>query len=178
MIKRIGIAAVVGTAGCSYLCPPEPVPPRVIDCSGDKLEFDDADTIYCDGEKIRILGMDAPEIEHREHGIFEDQPFGRQAAEYAEQIFEKAKRVTVLAGEKGKYGRTLGHVFIDGQLYAVRMIRDGWAYETISRYGDGGFPGLAQMILEVWEETWKDGERPPFENPRDWRKKHQVKISR
>ena len=145
---------------------------RIFDCSGDKLKLDDGDTIYCQEEAVRILGIDAPEIKHPEVGIFEDQPFGPEAAQYAQNTFEKAKIITVLSKNKDKYRRTLGHVLVDSELYASKIIKAGLAYETISVYGDDGFPGLAQIIREAWEETSK----PPFVNPHEWRKQHQIKT--
>lgn len=149
---------------------------RVVDCSGDKFKFDDVDSLFCGKEYIRILGIDGPETMHKEHGIFENQPYGIEAANYARDIFGKAHSITAVVTEKDKYGRSLGHVFVNGQLYGELAIRAGFAYETISKYGDNGFPGFALAIKTAWKETWKDGKLPLFENPSDWRKKHQKKV--
>lgn len=152
---------------------------RIIDCSGDKFKFDDVDTIFCDGEPIRILGIDGPEIKHPEHGIFEDQPYGLEAAEFAKGIYAQAKKILVVVSSdirfsKDKYDRPLGHVFVDCKLFAIAVIENGFAYETISFYGDNGFPGLAAMIVYTAQHSLN---KPLFENPHLWRKAHQKKTN-
>ena len=140
-----------------------------IDRSG--IRPDDGDTFFYKDLIIRILGIDAPEIIHREHGIFKDQPYGRKAAAMTADLLKKATVVEYLPFQNDKYGRLLAHVFVDEELLAVHLIRAGLAYETISYYGDNGFPELAERILKVAQES----PRPPFERPYRWRRKHQKK---
>jgi len=130
---------------------------------------DDGDTFFYKDLTIRILGIDAPEIIHEEHGIYEDQPYGRKAAQLTIQLLRKAKTVEYLPSQPDKYGRLLAHVFVDGELLSVHLIRGGLAYENVSFYGDNGFPDLAQRILKAAKES----PRPAFENPYIWRRKHQ-----
>ena len=66
------------------------------------------------------------------------------------------------------YGRLLAHVFVDRELLAEKLLRAGMAYETITRFGDNGFPDLAEYILEVAE----DSPDPQFEPPWKWRQEH------
>jgi len=40
------------------------------------------------------------------------------------------------------------------------LIKEGLAYETISYYGDNGFPDLAEMILKAA----RNSKQPKFEN--------------
>ena len=132
---------------------------------------DDGDTFFYKDLTIRILGIDAPEIIHKEHGIFKDQPYGRKAAEMTINILRKAKIIEYLPFQDDKYGRLLAHVFVDGKLLSVHLINAGLAYETISYYGDNGFPELAERILKAAHES----PRPPFEVPYSWRRRHQIK---
>lgn len=132
---------------------------------------DDGDTFFYKDLAIRILGIDAPEIIHREHGIYEDQPYGRQAAEMTINLLKKAKAAEYLPFQPDKYGRLLAHVFVDGELLSVHLIRAGLAYENVSYYGDNGFPDPAQRILQAAKES----PRPAFENPYIWRRKHQIR---
>jgi len=111
------------------------------------------------------------EIIHEEHGIYEDQPYGRQAAQLTIHLLRKAKAVEYLPFQSDKYGRLLAHVFVDGELLSVHLIRAGLAYENVSFYGDNGFPDLAQRILQAAKES----PRPRFENPYLWRRKHQIR---
>jgi len=132
---------------------------------------DDGDTFFYKRLPIRILGIDAPEIIHKEHGIFEDQPYGRKAAAMTMDIVRNAKVIEYLPFQNDKYGRLLAHVFVDGELLSVHLIRAGLAYENVSYYGDNGFPELAERILQAAQES----PRPPFEEPYRWRRRHQIR---
>ena len=132
---------------------------------------DDGDTFFYKDLTIRVLGIDAPEIIHTEHGIFEDQPYGREAATMTINILKNANIVEYVPFQKDKYGRLLAHVFVDGKLLAVHLITAGLAYETVSYYGDNGFPKIAERILKAAH----DSPRPPFERPYKWRRRHQKK---
>ncbi len=136
-----------------------------------RIVFDDGDTISHEGVTFRILGMDTPEIIHEKDGIFENQPYGPEAAALAEKLISEARAVEYLAGGKDRYGRTLAHVFIDGELLSVLLIKAGLAYEDVSKFGHSGFPGYARLILEAGRSM----PAPPFENPLYWRAKHQQK---
>ncbi len=105
--------------------------------------------------------MDGPEIIHLKDGIFENQPYGPEAAAYGNQVLKEAKRISVISVKKDKYKRDLGPVFVDGELYAAKVIKAGFAVETISYYGDGGFPGLAWQIMEAAAIA----PEPAFESP-------------
>ena len=130
---------------------------------------DDGDTFFYKDLTIRVLGIDAPEIIHKDHGIFEDQPYGRKAAAMTISILRKAKIVEYVPFQNDKYGRLLAHVFVDGRLLAVLLVRAGLAYETVSYYGNNGFPEIASEILKAAHES----PHPQFERPYKWRRRHQ-----
>ena len=68
--------------------------------------------------KIRVEGIDAPES---------TQDYGTKSRQaLADRIFQKTVRVEWR--EKDKYGRTLGHVFVDGQWVNKGLLSDGWAW--------------------------------------------------
>ncbi|MBN1283224.1 MAG: thermonuclease family protein [Proteobacteria bacterium] len=138
-------------------------------CPLKKIDFDDGDTFSCAGEDIRVLGIDAPEISHPRHGIQRDQEGGREAAAFTEDAIRRAKRVLIVRAGKDKYGRTLAHVLLDGELLGVMIVKRGLAHETVSHYGDNGMPGFALQILEAS----KVAPKPTFEEPYRWRKKNQ-----
>ena len=133
-----------------------------------KIRPDDGDSFSYGKIPIRVVGMDTPEITHEEHGFYEDQPFGREASRMTRDIMSSAERLEYIPCGEDQYGRTLAHVFVDGELLSVLLIRAGLAYETVSHYGDNGFPELAERILEAAGE----GRKPEFEPPWKWRKKH------
>jgi len=143
---------------------------RIIEMDKAKIVLDDGDSFTYDGTGIRVLAMDTPEIAHPEHGFLEDQEFGREAAAYTAKIFADAKVISYIPDQPDRYGRTLAHVFIDGDLLAIKLIKAGLAHETVSHYGDNGFPELARRILEAAKESKAKDFMPPFQ----WRREHRV----
>ena len=146
-------------------------PHRTIRIDKSAIRPDDGDTFFYRDLPIRVLGIDTPEIIHEEHGIFEDQPYGRRAAAFTARALKKGEIVEYLPFQPDKYGRLLAHVFVNHELLAVLLIRAGLAYETVSHYGDNGFPELAERILRAARQS----PRPSFEEPYRWRRKHQVR---
>jgi micrococcal nuclease len=90
----------------------------------------DGDTLLLvDRERVRLIGVDAPEIAHREHPL--DDPFGREAKEYIRGLAE-GRLVTLSFDEADgvldRYGRTLAYVTLpDGRLLNLEVIRAGFA---------------------------------------------------
>jgi endonuclease YncB( thermonuclease family) len=158
-------------AGCREDAPPGYRPThehaRYLDIR--RVQFDDGDTFYLDGEPVRILGVDAPETRSPGVGIMEDQPYGRAAAESTRALMTRATLLEWVPNGKDFYGRRLAHVLIDGELLSVRLIEMGLAYENVSYFGDNGFPDLADRILQASLSS----PRPPFQPPHEWRRKHQ-----
>jgi endonuclease YncB( thermonuclease family) len=142
--------------------------PNRIKMDKSKIRPDDGDSFHYDTLTIRILGIDAPEIIHREHGYYEDQPLGRDAAAMTNRLMRQAKQVSYVPYKRDMYGRMLAHVFVDRELLSEKLLRVGLAYETITRYGDNGFPDIAEYILEVSEAS----PQPQFEAPWKWRQEH------
>ena len=133
-----------------------------------QIEVDDGDTFSAGRLNVRILGIDTPEIAHPEHGFSRGQPHGREAAEYAVKLFDRAGVIEYVPFREDRYGRLLAHVFVDGELFGVKMIEAHLAYETVSFYGDNGFPDLAQLIQRSAQRAGK----PPFMEPHRWRQIH------
>lgn len=139
----------------------------------EKIEIDDGDTVDIqwtptDHEIVRILGIDTPEITHIDHGIPLDQSFGTEAKAFCMGVLAASQKVELLRAEtKDPYGRTLGYLFVDGVNYSVLVVRARLAVESISRYGDNGFPKEAAEVLEAARAVAP----APFENPGDFRKR-------
>ena len=148
------------------------------------IEVGDGDTVVIrwgdgDRERVRILGIDTPEVAHHSMGWYDDQPYGRRATAFAEGVFAAAVEVELLrAAETDGYGRTLGYLFVNGMNYSVLVIRAGYAVETVSHYGDNGLPGESEAVLAASREVAP----VPFEEPykfrrrmrelNDWREEH------
>jgi micrococcal nuclease len=119
------------------------------------LQIDDGDTVAIrwtdkDEEIVRILGIDAPETRHVEHNLPYAQPFGDEARAFARGAFASASRIELLrAAIVDPFGRTLGYLFIDGRLYSTMIVRARLAAESITQFGDNGFPKEAAEVLEA-----------------------------
>lgn len=96
----------------------------------------DGDTIRAGDERIRIIGIDAPELGKRARCVAE-----QKAAEKARDFLSTALAsgpVTITRQGEDRYGRTLAYVFVNGRDIADTMIdldlgrpymggrRDGW----------------------------------------------------
>lgn len=177
-------AAVVGAPARGLI--------RRLELRKDRVVFDDGDTIsypFASEEglgaddklvEFRLLGLDTPETFHPHHGIFYDQPKGQEASQLIkDRILASRSLELVTRGEFDKYRRILAHLLIDGENIAVTQIKAGLAYESISPFGDNGFPEMAQEIMDAWEnhspirQDIKAGRTPAVLNPYLWRKRNQ-----
>lgn len=145
--------------------------PGAVSVALARIQFDDGDTFLLDGQPIRILGIDTPETASPDVGILIDQPYGPEAARYTRDQLSGATRIELAVDGKDTYGRQLAHVFVDGELLAVKLLRNSLAYENVTHFGDNGFPDLADRILDAAAAAPK----PRFEPPYQWRRKHQQK---
>lgn len=168
------VAFLAAWSGCSGGGPRQdatPSYPGARPVHRSQITFEDGDTFSIDGETVRLLGVDTPELAHPELGWPRPQPYGPAAAESTRVWMTRAARLEIVPGGWDRYDRRLAHVFVDGELLAVRLLRHGLAYETVSHYGDNGFPDLAQLILD----TAREAPAPPFEPPYRWKAKQRKK---
>ncbi len=95
----------------------------------------DGDTVVLEsGEKVRLIGIDAPEIDHTKYGKI-GEPQGPEAALFLRELVEN-KDVRLEAGSEpvDKYGRRLAYLFLeDGTFVNRKMVETGFA-ETYRRF--------------------------------------------
>jgi len=137
-------------------------------CNIGNIEFVDGDSFKCKGEEIRVLGVDAPELMNEKNGILKNQKMGPKAALFTQKELKDASRILIVRGGKDKYNRTLAHVMVDGDLLSVKLIKAGLGYETITKYGDNGFPLYSSEVLD----TALGAPKPKFKDPYVWRQKN------
>lgn len=119
------------------------------------LQIDDGDTVAIrwaekDEEIVRILGIDSPETRHVEHNLPYAQPFGEEARAFARGAFAVARRIELLrAATVDPFDRTLGYLFVDGRNYSTLIVRARVAAESITQFGDNGFPKEAAEVMEA-----------------------------
>jgi endonuclease YncB( thermonuclease family) len=137
--------------------PPAPKPqPRPygkrIPVAPAAISVDDGDTVTIrwtakDTEIVRILGIDAPETRNPEHNLPVAQAFGPEARAFGQGAFAAATRIELLrAATLDPFGRTLGYLFLNGHNYSVLIVKARLAEESVSRYGDNGFPAEAAAV--------------------------------
>ena len=137
------------------------------------VHVDDGDTFEivwapADTEIVRILGIDTPETKHPAHGLPRDQEYGPEARAFAQGAVAFADKIELRrAATLDPYGRTLGYFFLDGKNYSVAVVAAHLAYETVSHYGDNGFPDEAKAVQAAAQAAGT----PPFEQPYVFRRK-------
>jgi endonuclease YncB( thermonuclease family) len=120
---------------------------------GDTITgLDDATTQH----KIRLDAIDAPEL---------GQPFG-QASKKALSGKVFGKDVVVTVKTRDKYGRTVGHVLIDGRDVNLEMLEEGMAWHY-SKYDRNARLARAEVEARAaGKGLWQDREPVP---PWEWR---------
>ncbi len=87
----------------------------------------DGDTVILKNhERVRLIGIDAPEIDSKYH---RGEPFGKEAKKYLKELIE-GKEVTLKDGPepRDKYGRRLAFIYLpDGVFVNEVMVREGYA---------------------------------------------------
>jgi micrococcal nuclease len=107
--------------------------------------------------KVRLDAIDAPEL---------GQPFGKASKKaLSEKVF--GKDVTVFAKTRDKYGRTVGHVLVEGRDVNLEMLEEGmaWHYEKYDK--NKRLRQAEQGARAANKGLWSDGNAVP---PWDWRK--------
>lgn len=89
----------------------------------------DGDTLrLAGGERVRLIGVDAPEIEHDNRRA---ERFGRESAAFVKREIEgRAVRLEYETERFDKYGRTLAYVYRepDGLFLNAEIIRQGYGF--------------------------------------------------
>jgi micrococcal nuclease len=86
----------------------------------------DGDTVWLlSGEKVRLIGIDAPETHHPTKP---PEPFGTEAAEYLRALVE-GKEVFLVLDQmtKDEYGRTLAYLYLDDLFINAHLVKEGYA---------------------------------------------------
>jgi endonuclease YncB( thermonuclease family) len=108
--------------------------------SASDISVLDGDTILIKstGEKIRIYGIDTPEITGHEQKEYTMELFnlhdkqcltywGDEAKKELEKRIKQAHNISIVRIEKGAYGRTIGKLLIDGEDWSIIATKKGLA---------------------------------------------------
>ena len=133
----------------------------------------DGDTVHVAGNggkiKIRLVGIDAPETSKKKNQP--GQPFSRKSTKHlADLVLNKS--VEVKSYGTGRYGRTLGVVFIDGKDMNLEMVKAGLA-EVYRGKAPGGLNIKPYWSAETEAKKagigmWSLGDK--YISPKQWRR--------
>ena len=99
---------------------------RVYDGDTIYVTLDYGRKIYQSGVKVRLYGINAPEL----HG--EEKPLGIKSRDWlAVQVSGKDIVLQTIKDKEGKYGRLLGIIWIDGRCLNEEMLELGLASEFL-----------------------------------------------
>jgi endonuclease YncB( thermonuclease family) len=83
--------------------------------AGERCSAIDGDTLRCGRERVRIQGIDAPEL---------DEPGGKQARQRLQQRL-KAGEIVIERRGRDRHGRTLGRLYVNGQRITQNDVTPG-----------------------------------------------------
>ena len=121
----------------------------------------DGDSIMLAGERIRLLGIDAPEVTQICSIAGSDYPCGRRAREALVRAID-GRPVACAGGRRDRYDRLLASCMAGGAELNRMQVEAGWAVA----YGD--FEAEEQVARRTRSGLWAGA----FEPPRDWRARH------
>lgn len=125
----------------------------------------DGDTLAVGGQRLRLAGIDAPELDQTCERDGRTWPCGAQAKQLLETLI--ASGIAECHGsEPDRYGRLLVSCIADGQTVNGAMVRGGMALTTgVVTYRREQMQAQAQRA-GVWAG--------PFDTPAEWRRQRKI----
>jgi endonuclease YncB( thermonuclease family) len=131
----------------------------------------DGDSLRADGEEIRLLGIDAPELRQTcrdQHG--RNWTCGRDARDQLRRILARG-RVRCVSAEKDRYGRSLARCSASGVLdIGDALVREGLALNFMQ----GGYRAAESEARAAKRGIW----RGEFERPANYRERNRETAQR
>ena len=148
--------------------------PAPVAAAAREIALDAGDGFVWRGRHCRIVHLDAPEVA-APHFTGDQEPWASRAKDRLRALLDGAKKIEILdLRHPDKYDRALVQLYLDGVPASVPLLREGLAWEQVTRYGDDGLPDDARLALEAWGA----GPKPlPFDEPWAWRRAH-AKVAR
>lgn len=129
--------------------------------SSGRVKVVDGDTLVLEGKRIRLVGIDAPELRQICQRDNQPWPCGKGARDHLATLIGDAKTACD-AGGSDRYGRLLAVCSADGRDLNAAMVSAGYAVA----FGDYEAEQAAARAkrLGIWAGT--------FDAPRTWRQTH------
>lgn len=125
---------------------------------GGRAEFIDGDTLRLSGQRIRLVGLDAPEIGQLCKLGQQSYPCGRKALYFLKHL-AGGKTVACRGRDYDRYGRLLAVCHVGKLDLNARMVSAGWAVSY------GGYHAEEREAREATRGLWAG----QFEWPAEWR---------
>jgi micrococcal nuclease len=119
----------------SYILPLEEITGPAAEQVTQPIYVHDGDTIRIGRERIRIIGLDTPEIGSGARCAAEQRGAVAARAELERMLFRA--KVTIRRDGTDRYGRTLAYVYADGKNVARELISMGLARPYMGGVRDG-----------------------------------------
>ena len=112
---------------------------RVVDGDTVDVDIDLGFGMTYKKQRVRLMGIDTPESRTRD---LEEKFYGKQSKKFLSSVL-KGKVVTLLSHDKGKFGRIIGELFVEGDDMSVNqlMIRENHAVPYFGQSKDDTVQG-------------------------------------
>ncbi len=130
----------------------------------------DGDTLELAGERVRLLGLDAPERGQLCRRDGREWPCG-EAARAALADFVQPRALVCEGSERDRWGRLLAQCRAGSEDGGAWLVSEGWAV-SYGRGGRGAYRALEAQARLAGVGIWA-GE---FEPPADWRRRRRESL--
>jgi endonuclease YncB( thermonuclease family) len=127
----------------------------------------DGDSLDIGSERMRLFGIDAPELhQFCRDGAGDDYACGRAAAQALADLV-RGRAVTCTPLDHDRYERDVVRCSVDGRDIGEAMVRSGHAVE-LARFSRGAYTAAEREARAARRGLWAGS----FEDPADWRRRH------
>jgi micrococcal nuclease len=161
IIKKIGLLVILAWVCLSLT----PVPCYTVPYYRAKFVYDGDTILLENGEQVRYLGLDAPEVDHKGG---KSQFMGREAWKRNRQILSSGQvRLEQGKESRDRYGRLLAYVFLkNGKMVNEILVQEGMAYVMFKskglKYRDCLLESQRKAMKKkvgIWSREIKEGEK-------------------
>src|SRR5512134_3419079 len=147
------------TARAAFLLAVLAARPSFADVTGPATVVD-GDTIVVAGERVRLQGIDAPELHQSCTAYGQQWACGRTSAEWLREYLN-GRQVECVGHARDRYSRLLAVCYVGGESINERIVREGWALD-FRRYSSDYLPAEAEA-KRVGAGLWRGEFTPPWE---------------
>lgn len=123
----------------------------------------DGDTLVVAGQRVRLAGIDAPELNQTCTAYGREWPCGRASADWLRELLD-GRTVECWRHARDRYGRLLAVCWVGGENLNERIVREGWALDY-QRYSSD-YLGAEATARRSGAGIWRGDFTPPWE----WRR--------